>query len=549
MRRPDTAFRAPRIARDSLCALAALLCGLAAVDSACAQALGERAPGTPGAFEEELRARNPRPRAEAPASRLRGATPPAATQGAQKKFGLQRNGNGAVRRDIGSGQERPGAPGGPGGPPSLAPPLRGPEVVTGLRPPLPPPGVAPPVSMPPRQVAAPGLAPPPDTQRRRATAEADPYAPLGIRSGGMIFRPAIEVSGGVDSNPSRSPGAHKSSPLYRTEGTLAATSDWSSHQLDINLRGAFTGYTALSAANRPEGDARIALRLDATRDLSFETGLTARVDTESATSVNLPGGATGRTPYYNYGGYLGATQRFGYASLNLRGTLDRFSYSDVTTGTGTTSQTARNYTSYGLRLRGGYELSPGITPFVEAGIDRRTHDLKTDTAGYARDSNGLVARLGSTFELARTLTGEVSAGYTIRAYEDARLATMKAPLLAASLAWSISPLTTLSVRAESDIAETTVAGSSGARSYRAQAALTHAFLRNFTATASLGVTRADYDKTGRQEDGLTGGLALEYKFSRALGVKGSYTFERLHVNTPGENYTAHTFMLGMKYTP
>lgn len=367
--------------------------------------------------------------------------------------------------------------------------------------------------------------------------------------GSMILRPSIEASGGYDTNATRSGTNARSSAFYRTEGEVTATSEWSRHQLDVGLRGSYTGYTSVDNTNRPEGDARIALRLDASRDLTFDAGLTARVDTESATSVNLPGGVSSRTPYYTSGASLGATHRFGRLSLGLRGTLDRLIYADAQSGGISVSQESRNLTTYGLRLRAGYEVSPGISPFVEAGVDSRVHDVATDANGYRRDSQGVTARVGSTFELARNLTGEASLGYTFRAYEDARLAYLRAPLVDTSLTWSISPLTTLNLRAQSEIAETTIANSAGALAYRGTATLTHAFLRNFTATATLGFSRTSYDGVNREESGINSGLRLEYKFNRMMAVRGSYAFEKVHVNTVGESYHAHTMMLGLKLTP
>ncbi len=391
--------------------------------------------------------------------------------------------------------------------------------------------------------------PPMPAPARRPPREEDPYAPLGIRAGSMLLRPAIEVGGGYDTNAARSGTTRKGSAVYRTEAELAANSNWSQHQLDIALRGGYTGYSSLDAANRPEGDARIALRLDATRDLTFDAALTGRIDTETPSNVNLPAGATKRTPFFTTGTSLGATQRFGRLSVGLRGTLDRSIYTDVESGGVTTSQEGRNFTAYGLRLRAGYEVSPGISPFAEAGIDRRTHDLSVDSGGFRRDSQGTTVRVGSTFELARTLTGEASVGYTFRAYEDARLAFLRAPVVDASLTWSISPLTTLNLRAQSEVAETTLANSAGAVAYRGTATLTHAFLRNFTATATLGFSRTDYDGVNRQETGVNAGMRLEYKFNRMMALRGAYAFEKTHVNAAGESYNAHTFLLGMRFTP
>lgn len=513
-----------------------------------AQILGNQTPGTPGALDGEFRPARPATAPAAPnANGLRGPDPDLAGSPANRRFGLRRNPNLAARQQLGSGQLRPGSSMNPAAarsqrPGAPAASRNGSAMeATGTIAPLGRPAISPP--------AGPGLPPPVIVTPRRPVREDDPYAPLGIKAGSFILRPAIEISAGYDTNAARSATNARGSPVYRTEGELAARSDWSRHQLDVTLRGAYTGYTALSGVNRPEGDVRAALRLDATRDLTIEGGLTARIDTENPGNVNLPAGTQDRIPYYSFGTLLGATHRFGRLSLGLRGTLDRTLYSDIQSGGVTVSQESRNLTVYGLRLRAGYEVTPGITPFAELGVDSRVHDLSPDTNGFRRDSRGMTLRLGSTFELARDLTGEVGAGYTFRHYEDARLAYLRAPVVDAALTWSASPLTTLNLRAQTEVVETTLASSAGGIAYRGTATLTHAFLRNFTATATLGIARIDYEGINRAETTYNAGMRLEYKFNRLVALRGSYTFERLQVNAPGENYNAHTFLLGMRLTP
>ena len=397
---------------------------------------------------------------------------------------------------------------------------------------------------------APGLAPYTVPRSKRQAPEADPYASAGIRAGTILLRPALELGAGYDTNAPRSPTNPRGAAMYRATTELQASSDWTQHQLNADLRGTYTGFTSLQNVSRPEGDARIALRLDATRDLAIDTEFRSRVDTETASSVNLPGGILGRTPFYTHNAALGATQKFGRLSIGLRGTIDRTIYGDAAAlGGGTVDQTSRNLYGYGIRLRAGYELSPGISPFVEAGLDRRSYDSAVDSSGFRRSSQGSSLRIGSTFELARTLTGEAAAGYTMRAYEDARLANLKAPTLDAALTWSISPLTTLNVRAQTELGETTVAGSSGAVIYRGTATLTHAFLRNFTAAATLGISQSDYQKIARAETTLTGGLRLEYKFNRLMALRATYQYEQTRVNVPNESYNAHTLLFGLRLTP
>lgn len=524
--------------------------------SASAQIVGAAQPGTPGAIEGEgnpPRLRGARPRATPASNASLAAEPLRGTS----RFSLRRNANPAIRRAPANAQAS--APRLVGSSPAGRPlslgasrVTRRPGDLTGLGPANPSlardaGGFAPAVSeFPP----APGLPPVPPRQPRRQAPEADPYAPLGLRLGTFLVRPAIEVSGGYETNPSRASGRATASPFYRTEAEFRATSDWAAHQLDIDLRGSFSGFTALSSANRPEGDARIALRLDVNRDLTVDSELRSRVDTEIASSLNLPNGIAGRTPFFTHSAALGATQRFGRLSVNLRGFVDRSQFSNAQTNTGGTfNQATRDLVDYGLRLRGAFEITPGLTPFAEAVIDQRDYDLELDASGFRRSSRGIAARAGTSFEIERTLTGEVSLGYFYRAYEDSRLASLKSPLVDGSLTWSISPLTTLNLRAQSQIAETTIANSSGATVYQGTATLTHAFLRNFTATTTLGLNRTDYDGVDRQETGFIAGLRLEYKFNRLLALRGSYLYDARWVNTPGENYTSHTFTLGLRATP
>jgi len=549
MRRTDSRSRRRWVASARRLSLLACIASPFLVSPALAQILGEASPGTPGAIEGELRGpRNgslgfPPPPREAPIAQAPGAG----------RFSLQRQPNTAIRRAPGdptrAGTDQTFSPRGDVRSRPLVATPRRPGDLTGttFRDPTPQtyqPGPQTIIAAP-----APGLGPVRTRQNRRLAPEQDPYAPIGYQMGSLLLRPAIEASAGFDTNAARTATRRKGSPVYRVETELKANSDWSRHRLELDLRGAFTGYTAIDNVNRPEGDARLSLRLDATRDLNFDFEMRSRVETESSTSINLPAGSTGRTPFYTHAGSLGATQRFGLASLGLRGNVERVIYGDIESAGATTSQVSRNLTGYGLRLRAGYEVSPGIAPFVEAGLDRREYDQRLDASGFARSSSGATVRAGSTFELARTLTGEASIGYTMRDYEDRRLANLSSPTADASLTWSISPLTTLNLRAQTEIVETTIAGSSGAVAYRGTATLTHAFLRNFSATVNFTLAETDYQRVDRQERTMGAGLRLEYKLNRTFAIRGSYAYENYRVNVPGSNYQAHTFLTGIRITP
>ena len=67
--------------------------------------------------------------------------------------------------------------------------------------------------------------------------------------------------------------------------------------------------------------------------------------------------------------------------------------------------------------------------------------------GPRRDSDGRYVKAGTTFELQRTLTGDIALGYVERSYEDAMLPRISGPTFDASLTWLASALTAVKVTA------------------------------------------------------------------------------------------------------
>ncbi len=65
-------------------------------------------------------------------------------------------------------------------------------------------------------------------------------------------------------------------------------------------------------------------------------------------------------------------------------------------------------------------------------------------AACNRNSQGISGKFGSAFELTQKLTGEASAGYIRRHYDDPQLPSFGAYLIDASLIFTASALTTLS---------------------------------------------------------------------------------------------------------
>jgi hypothetical protein len=385
---------------------------------------------------------------------------------------------------------------------------------------------------------------------RKKVRDEDPYGQIGFRAGGLNLYPSIEQAIGYDSNPNRVSGPKKGSLVHRTEGELRVQSDWSRHELTGLLRGAYSVFPDVQGADRPDGSGRLNLRIDASRDSQIDLETRYVIDTQRPGSPDLNASARSRPLVSTGGASAGFTQRFNRLSLGLRGSIDRAVYEDARLTNGTIlDQSDRDLNQYGLRLRAGYELTPGVTPFVEALGDTRVYDRKTDAAGFRRDSEGIGARAGSTFEITRTLTGEASAGYQTRKYDDPRLKDLRGPLVDAALVWSATPLTTVRLRSTTEMGETTIADASGALVHRATAEVQHDLRRNLSLIGSATVWEADYRGANQKEEGFAGSVRLDYKLTRSIALRASYTHERLNSSSPGSDYTADVYLLGLKFQP
>ena len=189
---------------------------------------------------------------------------------------------------------------------------------------------------------------------------------------------------------------------------------------------------------------------------------------------------------------------------------------------------------------------PGLKPFGEIEGDSRVHDLALDRNGFARDSNGGYAKAGTSFEFTRLLTGEISIGYAARNYVDPRLERLQGMLVTSSLVWTVTPLTTAKFYSDTQIAETTLPGTSGVLVHTYTVEVDHDFRRWLTAIGKFTYGTLDYQGLGRNDKTYTLEGDLIYKLTRNLWVKGTLRRDILDSNVVGASSASTVVMLGVR---
>ena len=274
--------------------------------------------------------------------------------------------------------------------------------------------------------------------------------------------------------------------------------------------------------------------------------------------------------FATFGGSAGVDQKFNRFDLSLKGDAERTAYqqSQLTDGT-TASNDDRNFDQYGGTLRGAYELSPGVTPFVEFGTDTRVHDLNTDFSGYA-------ARFKGPDRPGRHDIRDIE---TAHRRDRARLhqARLRGPapedaaglIGDASLVWTATALTTVKLTGASTVGELTEPGVSGVLYRDVGLQVDHAFRRWLIGSVKLGVGWDIYQ--GSEVDTSSGavlcdcgsrrraalrrrvdkrysaGVGITYKLDRTTQIKGEFRQDWLRSNVSGVDYTASTVLLGVRF--
>ncbi len=395
--------------------------------------------------------------------------------------------------------------------------------------------------------------------RKRLKVDDDPFGAVGDYAGSFLIKSAVEVSAGYDTNPGRT-SVPKGLPFWVVAPEFLAVSDWERHALVADLRGSFTGYGgslpstmdgAISSAptdvSRPSFIGHIDGRLDVTEDTHITAQTRLLLSTDNPGSPNIQAGLARYPIYTTFGGTFGIDQNFNRLEVAAGGTVDRTVYQNSTLTDGSlSSNDDRNFNQYGGIGRVSYELTPALKPFVEVEGDTRVHDLPLDRNGFARDSNGGYAKGGSTFEFTRLLTGEISIGYAARDYVDPRLNRLEGLLTTASLTWTATPLTTAKFYSDTQIAETTLPGTSGVLTRTYTFEVDHDFRRWLTAIGKFTYGTLDYQGDNRTDKIYTIEGDLIYKMTRNLWVKGTLRRDILDSNEAGSSSASTVVMLGVR---
>ena len=378
----------------------------------------------------------------------------------------------------------------------------------------------------------------------------DPYAALGIRAGSFLLFPSLDLSGGYGTNPTRANTGAVGSPYVAVAPELKVASDWERHSLTADIVGSYADYTQnlIPSVNVPFLNSKIDGRVDVTRDTQLLLEQRFILSSDNPGSPNLQTELAKLPPNQDVGDTIGIAQQFNRLALSFKGLFDRATYdaSQLTNGT-TASNADRNFDQYAGVFRAGYELDPGLKPFVEVQEDQRIHDEQFDRSGLERNSIGTTARAGGDLDLFGSLTGEMAIGYVERTYKDPTLPNVSGVIADGSLIWQATNLTTAKLTAASQVYETVLAGASGELSRDVGLEVDHAFRTWLIGIGKVGYGNDNYVGLPLSDNRYFVSVGLTYIFTRELQMRAEVRQDWLTATEPGFSSFATTFLLGMRW--
>lgn len=374
----------------------------------------------------------------------------------------------------------------------------------------------------------------------------EPYDPAGIKAGGFVVFPEVEVVGIAQRNVLRAPLA-KSDVAIATKPSVRVVSDWSRHALEFRASGDFSGHDRFASEDDRAYHLEARGRLDVHKRTNVQVEVLRDVTQESR-QVLESNRLASRADITLDSVQTSLNQRFNRLSVQLRGGVSETDFGSVESGGAVQSNSDRNYRRANEGLRASWEFKPTLTAFADLGLDQRDYKTAAFADGISRTSTGERYRFGVSFgSLGAYLRGEVSAGWGRQAAKDERLAAVSGLIVDANLAWKVTGLTTVSFKASSDFLESNIAHTAGSLARAGGAEVRHAFRPWLIATAGLTYTATDYAGVELSSRELAETAGLEYYLNREWTAFARYKHTDYTTTALNADFTDDEFRIGLRW--
>lgn len=379
------------------------------------------------------------------------------------------------------------------------------------------------------------------------TSHPQDYKPLGIRAGGFMLHPGVQLAAEWNDNVfytnEDAESGVRDDLIWHFRPYVTAQSNWSRHAFNVRLAADIARHQDYDFRDYEDYFLQISGRLDV-RNRSYMSYSLDYMDLHEGLNSRDAEQGLEPTRYSMYGGSLGYDHTFNRLSLGILFSLRRMDFDDAVDLEGNIIDNQdRDRDENSLMLRAGYQFQTEKQAFVSLTSHSVDYKQNLDRNDYARSNDGWSANAGLMFTITGKLNGDVFASYHDRSYDDPNLPNVSGWAAGAGLQWRPTRLTSVGARISSDIQETTYRYSSGYLRTLYSVRVDHELTRSLQLTGQVSYSDNDYQlipgapADARSKDKVwQAGVGVNYFVNRNVFASLSYTYDHLTSNVAADDY-------------
>ena len=352
------------------------------------------------------------------------------------------------------------------------------------------------------------------------------WAPIGVRVGGVVLNPYLDVSLGFDDNVYQTENNKKGDGLLTVAPRIIMTSDWSRHALNLDAGGTFVRYFDETPRNEDGWTVGGTGRFDVGRGSITGGARTSRIYESQLTGASVPDALSSIPVQASIFKILGDMK---FARFRTVLTVDHsiFDYKPVDLLNGTRySQADRDRKI----TRAIGQLEYGVTPdagvFIRAGYTDTNYFRPLQPGFVNRDSHEWRTLAGVTLDLTALLRGSVGVGYVNRNYVAPGFRNVKGVSVDAKLEYFPTDLTTFTLTGRRQVEDSLLGGSSGYFNNGVALRVDHELLRNLILNAGADYEYDDYKGISGKATILRISGGGQYQANRLVWFNGNLAYGR-----------------------
>lgn len=346
------------------------------------------------------------------------------------------------------------------------------------------------------------------------------YDPLGIRLGGFVLFPRLDLSVAATDNAFVTASDRKEDVFGRFAPSAELRSDWGRHMLDLSGHAVFLHHAHQGALDRDTWDIRSAGRLDVGdfASLSVE-GQAAKLQEDPFTSQTDPALAV-LSSYRRDRLAVRAEREAGRTRLVVSFETQHLRFGDIDFADGAAQSQAQRDRDLAIgAAQAEYALSPGAVLLARIAYTDTDYQHRLGDGDPNRDAKAWQAVGGINLDLPDFIRGTVQLGYTRKTYRAAVYKTVDGVSGEAKLEYFLSDLMNFELDARRTLEDAATSDNNPYFETLVSFGADRSVRANIVVGAKIGVGRQAYIGSPIRYDILQAGAYLRYLVSHSLSLR------------------------------